>query len=205
MTSPTRETDIASLPGALAHPVLLVRHAPTSWTGVRWCGRADPPLTAAGRRVAAETARRLLPMLDAGTTILASPARRTRATAEAIGTIHGLPIAFDDDLLEVDVGVVEGRSWSEVELAFPDLATRIAAGEWVEWPGGEARTAVQERAARAAERIRAEATRGTVVVVSHGGLLHALARDLAGSAGDGRPIPPFAAGGIVRIDPAPAT
>jgi probable phosphoglycerate mutase len=193
------------MPGTLAHPVLLVRHAPTSWTGVRWCGRADPPLTAAGRRVAAEVARRLAPMLDPGTTILASPARRTRATAEAIGAIRGLPIAFDDDLLEVDVGVVEGRSWSEVELAFPDLAARIAAREWVEWPGGETRTAVQKRAARAADRIRSQATHGTVVVVSHGGLLHALARYLAGSAADGPTIPPFAAGGILRIDPALAT
>jgi broad specificity phosphatase PhoE len=32
--------------------IILVRHAPTAWTGSRYCGRSDPPLDAAGVAVA---------------------------------------------------------------------------------------------------------------------------------------------------------
>ena len=40
-------------PGERGRPdvagIILVRHAPTAWTGSRYCGRSDPPLDAAGR------------------------------------------------------------------------------------------------------------------------------------------------------------
>jgi broad specificity phosphatase PhoE len=204
----------AAIHGSVGHPVFLVRHAPTSWTGVRWCGRADPPLTDAGRTVAAEVGGRLAPYLGPTTTIRASPARRTWATAEAIASVGGVgAIERDEDLLEVDVGVVEGLSWADVERQFPELAVRFAAGERIDWPGGEPWQAVVERAGRAAVRVREAASRGTVIVVSHGGLLHALAGHLIASGGDpaidpaaapAHRIPMFEAGGILRIEPAPA-
>ena len=33
--------------------VILVRHASTAWSGIRYCGRSDPPLDAAGESAAA--------------------------------------------------------------------------------------------------------------------------------------------------------
>ena len=41
--------------------------------------------------------------------IFASPLERTRATAEIVGKALGLPVAFDDRLLEVNVGDFEGH------------------------------------------------------------------------------------------------
>ena len=65
--------------------VVLVRHAPTTWSGNRYCGRADPPLSDAGRRgrrgprrpARADAAR-------ADVRIVTSPSRRATATANAI-------------------------------------------------------------------------------------------------------------------------
>jgi broad specificity phosphatase PhoE len=190
----------ATIRSRLGHEVFLVRHAPTAWTGVRWCGRADPPLTAEGRRMARAVADRLAPWLDATSTVFASPARRTRATAEAIAQSVALPITWAPDLLEVDVGAVEGLAWSDVEARFPDLAARLAAGERIDWPGGEAWMDVVARARRAADRVRVAAESGSVVVVSHGGLLHALTGELA--ADPFRAIPPFGAGAVLRLEPA---
>ena len=46
--------------------IVLVRHAPTSWSGQRYCGTSDPPLDAAGLAVASELARTLGPTLARG-------------------------------------------------------------------------------------------------------------------------------------------
>ena len=169
------------------HPILLVRHAPTAWTGVRWCGRADPPLTAAGRRaaaglvatVSAELATADPPPGAAAPALVVSPARRTRQTAEPLERELGWRALVDPDLLEVDVGVAEGLTWTELEARHPAIAAAIGRGEAPDWPGGETRAAVAERARRAARRIATAAGVGPVIVVAHGAILAAVAASLA--------------------------
>jgi len=171
--------------GTTSATVWLVRHAATSWTGVRWCGRADPPLDDRGAAEAKSLAASLGPLLPPGTTILASPARRALATAHALAGPASRAIVVVDDLLEVDVGRVEGLAWAELSTREPALAEAIARGDRIDWPGGESAAAVDLRAGRAIERIRAAAEGTAVVVVSHGALLHAIARGLGI-----RPLPP---------------
>ena len=47
---------------AVVTTIVFVRHAATSWTGVRYCGRSDPSLSEDGRRAAEELAIRLAPV-----------------------------------------------------------------------------------------------------------------------------------------------
>ena len=185
----------------LGHPVWLVRHAPTSWTGRRWCGRADPPLNSEGRTVARDLAATIhddVAAVGIAPTIRSSPARRARATATALGRAGRWPITVDDDLLEVDVGVAEGLTWAELSDRHPDLAAVIASGDRVDWPGGESVAAVHERARRASERIVVDARTGPVIVVSHGALLHAIVASMAVAP----PTHFFAPGGILPLVPA---
>jgi probable phosphoglycerate mutase len=186
------------VPG-LAHPVWLIRHAPTSWTGRRWCGRADPPLTRAGRALAHELATAVVGAIATGTPVAvrSSPARRARATADAIAAVRDWPVREDPDLLEVDVGAAEGLTWTELSERLPDVAATLGRGERVDWPGGEAIAAVEARARRAGRRVLAAGRNGPVVVVSHGALLHALAARIA--PGDAPPF--FGPGGILRLVP----
>ena len=179
------------------HPIWLVRHASTEWTGVRWCGRADPPLADRGIRDADDLAASLAPELPPTTRILASPARRTLATARAVAGRGGLRIEVDADLVEVDVGRAEGLTFDDRTAREPALAEAIAAGDLVDWPDGESRAELEARAGRAAKRIRSIADEVPVVVVSHGALLHAVARHL-----DVRPSPPpFGPAAVLRIRP----
>jgi len=197
----------------VAHPVLLVRHAATSWTGRRWSGRADPILSTDGRRAA----RRLGPEVSAalhelgaldesgdrpGTVaLLVSPARRARQTAASIETALGVAATVEPDLVEIDVGVAEGLDWPTLEMRHPDLAQDIARGVQPDWPGGETRADVERRAARVAGRIRAAAARHPVVVVSHGGIIHSVATLLVE---DGGPLPALEPAEILRLEPAAA-
>ena len=192
----------------LGHPVWLIRHAPTSWTGLRWCGRADPLLSTEGHEGARRLAKVVARALDAGdgAIVRSSPARRARATAEAISFATGLAIVEDDELLEVDVGAAEGLTWTELADRYPAIAGSLAEGMLVDWPGGESAAATVERATRAAARVRRDARRGAVVVVSHGALLNALVGALVGPAAawTNRPdtSPAFLApGGILRLVP----
>jgi broad specificity phosphatase PhoE len=184
--------------GAAGGAVWLVRHAPTAWTGSRWCGRSDPALTDEGRRVAAETADGLAAELPVGVAILSSPLRRARATAEAIAARAGASVELVAELAEVDFGRIEGLTWGELSTRHPDLAAAILAGGPVDWPGGETAPAVADRAKRAAALVRACAATSAVMVVSHGRFLHVLEESLAGGRHAGV-VEPVAPGGVIRV------
>lgn len=148
--------------------VVLVRHAATSWSGRRYCGHADPPLSLAGRRAAAELAIELAPILPVDVRIVSSPSRRATATAAAIARLTNVAIEVDDRWLETDVGLAEGLTFEEVAERFPDLAAGLASGSAaIDWPGGETASELERRIGDAWAVIVA-AGRPTVVV-SHAG------------------------------------
>ena len=193
---------------SIGHPVLLIRHAATAWTGRRWCGRADPVLTAEGRDAARRLANDLSSELasprtplhhpDGGIALLVSPARRARQTAAFIEAVFRVAAIVEPDLVEVDVGVAEGLDWTSLERRFPTTAAEIVRGLQPDWPGGESRADVDRRAARIADRIRAVATERTVIVVSHGAILHAIAAHLVD---DDRPLAALGPAATLRLDP----
>jgi broad specificity phosphatase PhoE len=183
---------------AAAHPIWLVRHASTAWTGRRWCGRADPPLTFVGRSEARELAVRLQTELPPDALIRTSPLRRALETAGAIASLAGLPLDVDPDLIEVDVGRIEGMTWDQLEAREPATATALLARGDVDWPGGEAAAAVRTRAGHVARTLEGLRAARPVVLVSHGAFLHALATILA--ADDERPEL-LGPAGLLRIAP----
>lgn len=178
-------------------PIWLVRHASTDWTGRRWCGRSDPALTPAGAAAAIARAAELALAIPAGAHVVTSPLRRARDTAGAIADALGSAALVDPDLIEVDVGRADGLTWDELAAAHPAVADAIVAGGEPDWPDGETAADLGRRARSAGGRVLELARSGSVVVVSHGGLLRALAREL-GSAVPVRLAPAAA----IRLEPA---
>lgn len=156
--------------------IILIRHASTTWSGHRYCGRSDPPLSAAGRAEAAGLADRLAPSLAPGMRLVTSPSRRAVATAEAIATaMGGRPMERDERWQEIDFGRAEGRTFDELRAIAPATAAAILAGATdVDWPGGETFASLAARVAAALRDLAG--IRGPVAVVTHAGpILHALA------------------------------
>jgi broad specificity phosphatase PhoE len=157
-------------------PIWLVRHASTEWTGARWCGRTDLPLSATGVAEANDLAGRLASIAPAGVALVSSPARRARQTAEAIarrrsGGFAG-SVAVDEGLREVDFGLAEGCTWAELERRLPGLAADLAAGRsGVDWPNGETDRTFRARVTAAWDRLAARDQ--PVVAVCHGGVIRA--------------------------------
>ena len=174
--------------------IVLVRHAATTWSGKRYCGRADPALSAAGRRGAEALAIDLAPTLPAGVRIVSSPSRRATQTAAAIAR-HLTPapsIERDARWLETDVGDVEGLTFDEVAERFPAFADALATGAAsIDWPGGETAAELERRIAGAWAAVIA--TGRPTVVVSHAGSIRVAIALATGRRPDEIPFPDVAA------------
>ena len=158
-------------PGAEPAPVTttvthLLRHGQTEHTPERrYSGRNDLPLSRTGRAEAEAAAVRAKELgIEA---VVASPLRRTRETAEIVAAALGLPVQFDDDLVELDFGDLEGLTFDEAVAKHPLAARRFGADVTVPAPGGESVADVSARVSRARRRILSEHAGRTVLVVSH--------------------------------------
>jgi broad specificity phosphatase PhoE len=154
--------------------IVLVRHAATAWSGIRYCGRSDPPLSEHGAAEAARLGAALGPTLGSDWLVVSSPSVRALATAEAIASAAGVGgVEVDDRWREAALGVAEGRTFDELATVHPVLAAALAAGELaIDWPGGETHGSLARRVASAWEAL-IERGRSAVIVTHAGPLLHA--------------------------------
>lgn len=154
--------------------IVLIRHAATAWSGSRYLGRTDLPLTAEGRDAATAMAERIAATVPIGVRIVASPSVRACDTAEIVAAAldgRSRPVVEPDPRwAEVDVGAAEGLTFAEVEARFPALARQLVGAETeIDWPAGETAAAFRDRIAAAWAAVIA-AGRPTIVV-SHAGAI----------------------------------
>ncbi|MEU2062398.1 histidine phosphatase family protein [Streptomyces sp. NPDC013455] len=150
---------------------VLVRHGETVWhADNRYAGRTDVPLTALGRRQAAELGEWAAGQhLDA---VLCSPLSRSRLTAEPAANALGMPLWVDERLYEVDFGRGDGLTRAEMAEVFPDaLAAFLDDPVTHHLPGGEDPAAAAERAVACLEETALKLPDGRVLVVAHSTLL----------------------------------
>jgi len=149
--------------------LILARHGETDSNKAGLAlGRADIELNEHGRWQAQRLALSL--KNDPIDAIYSSPLKRALATAEPIGSYHGLEVQVDDGLVEMDIGQMEGLSFQELRERYPQFLQLWLSGRaaYEPMPGGERLLDVQERAWQAIERIRErQEQQGTVVAVTH--------------------------------------
>ncbi|MBM7167658.1 histidine phosphatase family protein [Streptomyces sp. G44] len=153
---------------------ILVRHGETIWhDGNRYAGRTDVPLTARGRRQAAELGAWAAGQpIDA---VASSPLSRARLTAAPAAEALGLLPRIDERLLEVDFGRGEGLTRDEMRERFPEeLAAFLRDPVAHHLPGGEDPRTAAARAGAALTDLAEEFPDGRVLVVAHSTLVRLL-------------------------------
>lgn len=158
--------------------LILVRHGESEGNRTRtFTATPEVPLTPLGEEQARAAGDRIRAAFRPGR-VVASPFRRAQQTAALIAAPLGLAVETEPDLRERDFGAFAGRPYESV---FRD-PTFDPARRW-EWrpAGGETLAEVRDRVVPAVHRIAAASGSGDTVIVSHGGVMLALAAHFSGS------------------------
>lgn len=153
----------------------LIRHGETDWNARGLIqGLADIPLNDTGidqARSAAKELRSQFPdMKWAG--LISSPLLRAAATGQVIAETLGIPIMDPmPQFAERDYGAMDGAEMTRAKALYPTG----------EYPESEHNRAVLERARDAINGLHQAHEGKSLIVVSHGGLLHTLLSDIHGS------------------------
>ena len=164
--------------------ICLVRHGETAWNAERRLqGHIDIPLNDIGLAQARATAASLTN--QSFEAAYASDLLRARQTADAIAARCSLQPAIDARLRERHYGVFQALTYDEARARFPEDYQHFESRdpEFVFPGGGES---LRQFAARIHEALHDIATRhqgGTVLVVTHGGVL-----DVAHRLATGKPL-----------------
>lgn len=157
--------------------LILVRHAHTEMAG-RFCGQIDPPLSQQGIVQLADLGERLKDF--SFTQVFSSDLQRARQTAESIARPRQLPVETKGALREIAFGGWEGLNWDEVMMQDAAFAQR-----WLDHypsvpaPGGEDFADFRQRIHDALSEIATQVGEGTVVVVTHAGVIRTFLAELA--------------------------
>jgi broad specificity phosphatase PhoE len=170
--------------------LLFIRHGESRGNlSQRWQGWLDEPLTDLGREQAQRLAERLQRWAIAQSqpieVVYSSTLSRAFQTASVLAQSWRVPLVLDSRLRERDVGVMQGLTWPEIEVRYPDIA-QIIRQRWVvpALPEGETTFDLAERAWQAVEEIITRADdrdAGSIIaIVSHGGTINAYLNRLVG-------------------------
>lgn len=151
--------------------LLLVRHGETDHNvaGILQ-GHGRMPLNATGRRQAQHVAERLRKeKIDVA---YVSDLPRTRETADIILVFHPeTKVVYTKELRERHYGIFEGKTGIEMKTNWEQSGVPF---EKYKPNGGESPLEVQRRIVRFYEKIVQKHHRGTVLWVSHGGVIRAI-------------------------------
>ncbi|MGI6264870.1 MAG: histidine phosphatase family protein [Acutalibacteraceae bacterium] len=148
--------------------IYLIRHCETQGNKKRlFQGHIDMPISAEGESQLQRLAERFRDIaLDR---IYSSPLGRAMRTAQAVDRYHGLDITVDERLIEINVGVWEGKPWNELMQTDPEHCDVWSWRPWLFEPEkGEPMRSVFDRMSRAITDIAAANAGKRIAVVSHG-------------------------------------
>jgi len=160
-----------------ATTLVLARHGQAQVNADRRMSARPPgsPLTELGRQQAGDLGARLAeahPVVDA---VYASPLLRARQTAEIVAKAFGLNPIERPEIAEVDIGILEGTPGNDATIL-----DEPAFAQWVHrrgldrsMAGGELGSDMLRRFQAFLDDVVREHAGGTVVAVTHGGLMAA--------------------------------
>lgn len=153
--------------------LVVVRHGATANNlAAQFTGQSDVPLSALGERQALALATSLADeRFDA---LISSDLQRARATLAPLAELLEQPVQLDTALREIGVGIWEGQSGAAVRALYPGAIERWEASESYAPEGGETVAAFRERIVEAFERTRRKFPDGSVLWMTHGGVLGVL-------------------------------
>jgi alpha-ribazole phosphatase/probable phosphoglycerate mutase len=158
--------------------LVLIRHAdPSDDVRGRCFGSLDVPLAPRGERRARHVAAMLRRLPIAA--VYSSPSRRALETARPVAAVQRLTPVEQDDISEINFGILEGLTFDEIATAHQRLfQSWMRTPTDVRFPAGESYAELRRRVLAAVVTLRAAHRGETFAVVSHGGPIRAILADV---------------------------
>ena len=155
--------------------IYIIRHGETALNekGVMQ-GRLDEPLNESGRALAAMTGQAMKALGLKFDRCISSPLKRAKETAEILLSESGndIPVEYDDRLLEIDFGDLEGKAIAE--MGAEGLRFFTAPLKHAGFPGGESVRDVIERTQDFLRELIAKDDGKTYLISTHGCAMRAM-------------------------------
>ena len=160
---------------------VIIRHGQTHGNITRTLqGQSNTDLDETGVQQVRLLARRLKshPAFEA---VISSDLKRARDTAQILVDSIGGTIIPNAGLREWNLGILEGRSWQDLQLEYPQIMNSfLNSHKDVEVPGGERRSVMEKRVSECLDILASEFAGKRLLVVTHGGVLRAIFRHIVG-------------------------
>jgi broad specificity phosphatase PhoE len=159
--------------------LILVRHGETEWNVQRrYQGQFNVPLSSVGRQQAERIAQRLASQkIDA---IYASDLERAWETAAIIAAKHNLAVASEPRLRELKFGVLEGLTFDEAQIQYPEMITAWLKDFNQPPQGAESVDLFNARIIALLDDLKQKHDEQTLLLVGHGGSLSEILRVVLG-------------------------
>ncbi|MBE0576746.1 MAG: alpha-ribazole phosphatase [Desulfuromonadales bacterium] len=161
--------------------IYLIRHGQVEGhEEKRYNGQVNVPLTQLGQTQSDRICNSLGNVsLEA---VYSSDLDRCRYCAELIAGSHDLKVSTLESLRELHIGEWEGRTWAELQEAYPDgWQARLQDLANFQVPGGESLQDAADRIRPAIQNILALHPVGDVALVAHGGVNRIILLDAIGA------------------------
>lgn len=173
-----------------ATSIFLVRHGETAWNlQQRLQGQCqeNPPLNTTGEQQAQALAERLSSLPVAA--IYSSDLQRTMQTARYVAArLEHMQVTSLVDLRERHLGVLEGLTRFEAAQQHPADFANLSGSPDAKPQGGESQNEVAQRVVTRIEQIASKHPGQTILLILHGGVLHACYRHATGHMFHGRNV-----------------
>jgi probable phosphoglycerate mutase len=186
--------------------LLLVRHGRVDFSSQDFLTRPrgrqwDPSLDEQGWEQARRLAARLQ-LMDRPAAVFVSPFRRCRETLAPFAESAGIDATVVDDLGEVFIGKWEGLRFEDIVSGDEELARRFREQEpmFSLAPGGESGEMLRARVVPTVEAALHGIPDGTVLIVTHGGVINAYLGHVMGIDHDMFFLPDNASVNTVLVD-----
>jgi probable phosphoglycerate mutase len=147
--------------------ILVTRHGQTDWNvEKRIQGQTDVELNPTGIEQAHQTKKKL--EKETIDVILCSPLKRAKQTADIININRNIPIIYDERLLEIDYGEIDGKLGSEFDYN----------GFWTitnthQYKGAETLTNFIKRVHECLDELKKQ-EKENILIVTHNGVCRAI-------------------------------
>jgi alpha-ribazole phosphatase/probable phosphoglycerate mutase len=161
--------------------IYLVRHGQVEGhEEKRYNGQVNVPLTPLGKMQSDRVCDCLHDVvLDA---VYSSDLDRSRYCAELIAGSHNLTVVTHEALRELHIGDWEGRTWAELQEAYPDdWQARLQDLVNFQVPGGESLQDAADRIRPIIEQMLARHRGGDIALIAHGGVNRIILLDAIGA------------------------